>query len=111
MKDHHKIKGLWILLAITLVSMAFINVPLSPAYGEQTKNTNIVFRSIGTANKIIVDDNQEFTSPQLVTAGAVVTLKPGTYYWKTTGMSLVNTFTILSEVALEVEQEENNYKM
>ena len=89
--------------------MLFTNIPLTPKYGTETTNTEITFRSIGTARQILLDDNPSFSSPQILALGEPTTLQPGTYYWKTTGMSLVTTFTILSQVGLTVEQEEDKY--
>ena len=109
MQDHHKLKGLWILIALTLVSALFMNVPTSPAYKEKTTDTDIIFRSIGSANNLLLDDTPTFSSPQLFKTGNVVRLVPGTYYWKTTGISLVSTFTIVSEVALAVEKQDDQY--
>tara|TARA_Y100000310_G_scaffold144893_3_gene144180 strand:- start:1883 stop:2362 length:480 start_codon:yes stop_codon:yes gene_type:complete len=111
MKDHHKIKGFWILVALTLVSLLFTNVPLTPKYGMETTNTKITFRSIGTAQNILLDDNPSFTTPTLLPLREPIPLEPGTYYWKTTGMSLVTTFTILSHTALTIEQKEDNYEV
>lgn len=102
MQDHHKVRGIWILVGIAFASAFVINVPVSPSHGTETDTTTIQFSAFGTSNNILLDDTPSFHSPILVPEGKPITLSPGTYYWKTTGMSLVSTLTIISTVALEV---------
>jgi hypothetical protein len=102
MKNHHKIYGIWILLGITFASIFIINVPLSPAYRAETEMTTLQFSAFGTSKNILLDDTPSFSSPLLVRENEAITLTPGTYYWKTEGISLVSTFTIISTVALEI---------
>jgi hypothetical protein len=108
MKDHHKLKGFWILVALTTVSTFFVNLPLSPSHEEITTVTEIVFRALGPSSTVLVDDNSQFSTPERHPFGAVVSLTPGKYYWKASGMSLVSSFTIVSEVALEIAEQEGD---
>ena len=109
MKDHHKMKGFWILVLFTAISAFFVNLPLSPGYGEETRNTEVVFSVIGPSSSVLVDDHAELTSPEVYPLGTVVSLQPGTYYWKAKGLGLISSFTIVSAVALEVEKKEEQY--
>ncbi|MEK6903766.1 MAG: hypothetical protein AABW64_03920 [Nanoarchaeota archaeon] len=111
MKDHHKLLGIWILLGIAFASVFIINVPLSPPYHTETEITTLQFHAFGTSQNILLDDTPSFSSPLLVHKGESITLSPGTYYWKTEGISLVSTFTIISTVALEIGEADEEQRI
>lgn len=108
MKDRHKLLGFWILFLLTLVSIFFMNVPLSPKYGEEIRATTVVFKILGPSPTLLIDDNPSFSSPLVAQENEEIVLPPGNYYWKANGISLVSTFTLVSAVALDITQEQKN---
>jgi hypothetical protein len=91
---------------IFLVGYTNPNV-ISPLPNYETTETEILF-SIEKADKILVDDNLEFTTPEeyFVKDGLEISLVPGTYYWKAIGIreSEIRTLTIKSKVSLELRK-------
>ena len=78
-----------------------------PKNNETINNTQIDFK-FRNANVILIDDNENFTSPREVNIkerNASVIFNPGTYYWKAVGIfeSPTRKFTIPSEVGLELK--------
>lgn len=97
--------------ALTIILLAIIailnfNILLSPK--DASTNTTILFEWIGLSNTVLVDDNQEFTSPITLKENAGITLEPGEYYWRTTGFSIKKQFKIDSEVTISIKKGENN---
>ena len=82
------------LAVIILFSLNF-NLPLEPS-NDITTNTIVVFRWLGFADQIIIDNNPKFDSPKIIGATpgksyAITELAPGKYYWKTNGASLASS--------------------
>lgn len=75
-------------------------------------NGSVLF-SIERAELILIDDNNEFTSPEqfIVKDGLVINLKPGVYYWKAESVlkSEVRKLTINSEIDLKLRKMESGY--
>lgn len=82
----------------------------TPADGFVTTTGAVVF-SFDRAERILIDDNLQFTSPQVfeVKDNLLITLPPGAYYWKVEGSleSEVRQLTIESHVALKVRDAGN----
>lgn len=87
---------------------------ISPVDDFKTQDTEILF-SIDKANKLVVDDNLEFSTPEVyeVYDGLKLDLNPGKYYWKVIGVthSEIRTLVIESVVNLELVEEENSYSV
>lgn len=87
---------------------------ISPIDGLETANGSVLFE-FEKANIILIDDNFDFTSPEMIYAedNLVVNLNPGTYYWKVEGAveSELRRLTIVSEVSLKIKQEGDKYRL
>ncbi len=83
---------------------------ISPIDNLETSRTNVLF-SVEKADRILIDDNINFTSPESYGFGdgLVINLKPGTYYWKAVGVleSEIRTLTINSEINLRLRKLED----
>ena len=108
-REKEKMGNSWkklLLFDIIAVALIFLlantNILLSPSQ-ISTTSQNISFNWVGLQQKIMIDDNLQFTSP-IITERKSIELEPGTYYWKTTGLSIAKQFTIDSEVGLIIEQ-------
>lgn len=106
-----------ILIALTIIAIASIisySKPLiiSPIDDFATTNTSILF-SFEKGNYIIIDDNEEFSSPEKIYArdNLVLNFKPGVYYWKVEGalQSEVRKLTIQSRVELKFVEDNGEY--
>ena len=98
-------KFMWVAANIFVIAfilaLAQLNLLEYPSAGMKTRSTEINFAWIGMS-PVQIDENSDFTSPQIVTMQhPVVHLEPGTYYWKS-GLSQVRSFVIDSEVAVAV---------
>ena len=84
---------------------------------EYSTTENQVLFEFKKGEKIIIDDNLEFSSPEEIYAeeNLVVTLDPGTYYWKISGVmeSEVRMLTILSKIELRIinSSDDGNYEL
>jgi hypothetical protein len=87
---------------------------IAPIDNYMTTDTQVLF-SIEKGDKLLIDDNIEFTSPDEyeVVDGLELEFSPGRYYWKAIGVgfSEVRTLTIESQVSLEVVEDENNFSV
>lgn len=87
---------------------------ISPIDDYNTTSTSVLF-SFERANLIVIDDNIGFTSPQeyYVKNDLVITLKPGEYYWKVSGIgeSDIRKLTIESEISLRLREDGENYSV
>lgn len=88
---------------------------IAPVDSLETTETEVLF-SVENANLLLIDDNDEFTTPDFydVEEGLRLDLIPGTYYWKVMGKrsSEIRKFTIVSEVKLEFKKVQGNeYKV
>lgn len=104
------------LSAISLMFVIGFAQPLviSPIDNYKTTDTQILF-SIEKGDKLLIDDNIDFTSPDEydVADGLELEFSPGKYYWKVVGLtqSEIRTLTIESEVSLELIEDENNFSV
>jgi len=80
---------------------------ISPLDNYESSEGNILFL-IEKADKLVIDDNSEFTSPDEynVEDGLKIDLEPGQYYWKAVGVlgSKVRSLTVESLVNLELRK-------
>jgi hypothetical protein len=115
MHDKHIIKIDLILIAVSVIGLIVLvdyasPLVIGPIDEYETTDTNILFE-IEKADKILIDDNPEFTSPEefRVVEGLEINLKPGEYYWKAVGVwgSETRNLTINSEVDLMLRKLEN----
>lgn len=88
---------------------------ISPIEDYVSSDNSVLF-SFEKANKILIDDNLEFSSPQeiYVEDNLVINLEPGVYYWKPQGVlsGVIRKLTITSEVALKLKKGEGEqYKI
>lgn len=86
---------------------------IAPINEFETAESSILFL-VEKAEKILIDDNIEFASPEEieVTDGEIIKLNPGIYYWKAVGIleSEIRKFTINSRVDLKLKKiEGENY--
>ena len=79
---------------------------IAPIDDLNTTSSSVLFE-FEKADKIMIDENPEFTSPREINVkdNLVVTLKPGTYYWKVSGItdSAIRKLTIISEINLKMK--------
>lgn len=102
-------------LATLFFSIGYVQpLLIQPIDGLETTNSSVLF-SFEKASAILIDDNPEFSSPDVINArnDAVINLKPGIYYWKLDGVleSDVRKFTILSEIELKLREFEDGYEV
>jgi len=83
---------------------------ISPLDGSEISESSVLF-SFEKANTILIDDNAEFTSPRTIKVqdNLIISLKPGTYYWKVQGLleSEIRKLTINSQVDLKLKQKDS----
>ena len=116
-----KLSKTMIVLQLVIVIGAVIIVILfapkidSPLDGAVVDGNIVEFR-FRNANAILIDNNPEFNSPQLVDFNEInsnkLRLNPGTYYWKAVGKmeSEIKSFIINSNVGLELNDKEEKIK-
>lgn len=104
-----------LILVSTLVVIAtviYAGTPIlkSPINGYTTYGP--VLFSFEKGEKILIDDNMQFTSPQIIEVrdNLVISLAPGIYYWKVQGAleSEVRELTIESKVDLKIKHIEGD---
>ena len=78
-----------------------------------TTNEDTILFSFGNAEEILIDDNQNFTSPKIlkVKDDLLISLEPGVYYWKVRGIldSDVRKLTIQSVIDLKMSKTDEGY--
>ena len=101
-----------------LVAASIAPLQLYPKASGEIQQVRPVFRWIGSAQKILVDDNYEFTSPIVEEVDGnshqlQSKLNFTTYYWKLIGNreSKTRQFTVNSVVALSLKEKENAYEL
>lgn len=108
-----------LLIVASLVGLLFLvgySQPLviAPIDDLETTNSSVLFE-FDNANEILIDDNLQFSSPEVINAedNLIINLKPGKYYWKIKGVreSEVRTLTINSEVELKLRKSDTGYKI
>ena len=106
----------FVVIALTLVGalgvIGYVTPKvISPLSDISTTNSSVLF-SFDKANTIMIDDNLDFSSPEVIRAenNLVVSLKPGVYYWKIKGIteSVVHKLTIVSNVDLKLQASGQN---
>jgi hypothetical protein len=101
---------------VVLVGVVGYGAPMviSPQDGLEITSTNVLFE-FKEGNKILIDDNLEFSSPEEIFAedNLVVSLEPGKYYWKIVGAgeSEVRELTIKSFVGLKLREKEEGFEV
>lgn len=112
MKSHFIRAIDFIILAGTLLSIIFVMrytqpLVIAPINDLTTTNNSVLF-SFEKGDAVLIDDNPQFTSPDKISVADnfVITLEPGVYYWKVSGVedSEIRKFTILSSVDLKMKQ-------
>jgi len=93
---------------VLLLSIMLFNVPTHPVHGQVMYGTDVFFDWMGYGSYALVDDNALFTSPLRIERGTVVSLIPGTYYWRVSGLGIINTFVVDSVLALAVDDAVTN---
>ncbi len=108
-----------LLIVASLVGLMFLvgySQPLviAPVDDLETTNGSVLFE-FDNANEILIDDNMQFSSPEVISAedNLVINLKPGKYYWKLKGVgeSEIRTLTINSEVELKLRKSSSGYEV
>ena len=99
-----------ILLAILILMWSNFIIPLSPRDNAVLTERQPTFKWIGNADRLVIDDNEQFISPIIEKANghshqARNELNFTTYYWKLVGdkESSVRKFSIDSIVALRLK--------
>lgn len=104
-----------VLLLGSLVALFFIAgyaqpLVIAPIDEYSSDNGSVLF-SFDNAERIYIDDNAEFSSPEIydVDDNFVLRLEPGIYYWKAEGLvqSDVRTLTIESRIELRVRESDS----
>jgi hypothetical protein len=105
-----------LIIGSVLILMMAVNysrpLVIAPLDELETTERSILF-SLEKADEILIDDNIEFSSPERYTArdGLEISLGPGKYYWKATGVidSAVRTLIINSKVDLRLLEGDRGY--
>ena len=104
-----------IVIGVTLLALIVLfgyaqPLVIAPLDKYESLNGEVLFE-FERADVLLIDDNQEFTSPDEyeVVEGLVVVLEPGIYYWKVRGVfgSEVRKLTIQSRVELRLVETED----
>ena len=95
--------------------LAFLAIVLSMIYflyprADMSLEGNVIRIDSGNANLIILSENPDFSNPRYleINENISLTLKPGTYYWKTSNNyieGISRKFSIDSEVGLKIDNE------
>jgi len=101
-----------LIIIIGIFSFAYLFVPyLDYPQNNQMIDENTVEFKFRNANVILIDDNEDFSSPREVNFNEMninkVWFEPGIYYWKAVGLleSDSREFTINSNLGLELDKE------
>lgn len=91
----------------------FFARPLLGAPEDGFTTTGAVLFTFEKGDMLLIDDNLEFSSPQRIPVQdrALITLEPGTYYWKVEGVlpSEIREITVASLVELRVRKSGEGY--
>jgi hypothetical protein len=114
-------KHIWkIDLALVLISVFVLMgmvgyvrpLVIAPIDNYESLDGEVLFEFKG-ADVLLIDDNIDFTTPDEyeVAQGLRLSLEPGVYYWKVSGVlgSEVRTLTINSRVELQLVETEGGY--
>jgi len=104
-------------ILILIVLVGFVRpLVIAPADNLETNQNSILF-SIEKADKLLIDDNMDFTTPEEYNLkdGIKINLKPGIYYWKAIGSvglkTEIRTITINSEIDLSLRKIDSGYEV
>ena len=102
-------------IALIMVMRYAQPMVIAPSGRFNTTKGTVLFE-FANADKILIDDNANFTSPDEIYAedNLEVNLKPGHYYWKIVGLTQSETreFTVESEVNLKMKkQSDGKYEL
>ena len=109
--------GIQILLLVGIFLFVYLSAPKLeyPLDGARINEDFVQFK-FKNANAILVDDNEDFSSPKMIDASESnfvgIGMKPGKYYWKAVGNieSFSREFVINSKVGLELNESESTLK-
>ena len=111
MKSHKLFVSLNIVFLILIVFAVFYITPVGPE--GDISNRQPVFSWTGYATKIVIDDNEDFSSPEIINLKGKEykfnkNLDLGNYFWKIKGIyeTRPREFNITSEVAVKLYQDE-----
>jgi hypothetical protein len=104
--------SLLVLITVVVYSRPLIIAPINDY--ESTEKSVLFF--IEKADKLLIDDNVEFTTPDeyFMKDGLRIDLEPGKYYWRAVGalQSEIRTLKINSVVSLKLrETEEEGFEV
>ncbi len=113
-----------VVIVVFALGFVFLFTPnLQYPRNNEIISGNVVGFEFKNADSILIDDNPDFSSPQMVDLNELgeiegeisedikLRFEPGTYYWKAVGNifeSKVRSFIIDSEVGLELKKGEDN---
>jgi hypothetical protein len=109
----------FIIIGITLLGLVILvgyaqPLVIAPLDEYESLNGEVLFE-FERADSLLIDDNEEFTSPDeyTVAEGLAVELEPGIYYWKVVGVfgSEVRKLTIQSRVELKLVETEDGFSV
>ena len=85
---------------------------IAPLDNYSSNESEVLFL-IDNADKILIDDNIGFTTPEeyVIEEGKRINLAPGEYYWKAVGVgdSGIRTLRIVSEINLQMKKRGEHY--
>ncbi|MEI6058571.1 MAG: hypothetical protein WCP89_02260 [archaeon] len=105
------------LLIGAILFFVYLSAPRleAPLNGAVIREDFVQFKFSG-AEMILVDDNEDFSSPKMLNVSDLssigIGMKPGKYYWKAVGNveSFTRSFVIDSNVGLELNKNESKLK-
>lgn len=99
-------------IGFSMISLLFLfgyvqPLVIAPIDGYESLEGGVLF-SIEKAERLVIDDNLEFSSPEeyLIRDGLKIRLEPGVYYWRAVGLvnSEIRKFTIKSLIDLRIRE-------
>ena len=113
-KIKHTIDLVLISFSVIALLLFFNNITpmaIAPLNNAEVVTSTVLFE-IKNANYILIDDNEDFDSPEkiFIEDYLEVSLTPGTYYWKISGDNIneVRKITVLSTVDLTLRKSKNS---
>ena len=101
---------------IVIVGIVGFRTPyvILPHDNLTTSDETVLF-SFENAEKILIDENKNFTSPRIlqVKDDLIIELEPGIYYWKVQGLveSKIRKLNIQSKIDLRMNKLNNSYTL
>jgi hypothetical protein len=105
-----------IISLVTIVGIVGFRTPyvILPQDNLTTSEETVLF-SFENADKVLIDDNQNFSSPKVweVKDNLIIELEPGIYYWKLQGIveSKIRKLNIQSKIDLRMNKLNNSYTL